>query len=120
MVALQAALTDSRPNARGGVVPCASPRLITKEDRCIQQRRDRRLLVVETAEKAMDAWHEYSPQDVIDERKFWTRQRALRATERCEQMAAACAQCDLGAASTWSDNDERYDDAFVTSDYTTE
>ncbi|KAE8797011.1 hypothetical protein D1007_27968 [Hordeum vulgare] len=34
--------------------------------------------------------------------------------------AAALAQCDLRKALTWSDNDDCWDDAFLTPDYATE
>ncbi|KAE8772433.1 hypothetical protein D1007_55569 [Hordeum vulgare] len=71
----------------------------------------------------MKAWHQRFLHDIIDEHEFWAWQRVMRAAERSEwreEKAAALTQCDLGEASTWSDNDDRLDDAFLTSDYTTE
>ena len=47
-----------------------SPRLITAEDRRIQRRWERRLLIAEADEHAMAVWREHFPRDVAAENKF--------------------------------------------------
>ncbi|KAE8791133.1 hypothetical protein D1007_34580 [Hordeum vulgare] len=77
----------------------------------------------ETNEQAMKVWRRRFSRDFIDGREFWTRRRAVRATkwaERRERKATTLVQCDLGKASTWIDNDDCRDDAFLASDYTIE
>ncbi|XP_020150757.1 uncharacterized protein [Aegilops tauschii subsp. strangulata] len=99
------------------------PRLITAEDRRIQQRRESRLLIAEADEHAMAVWRERFPQDVALENEFWAQRRAERAAEqadRRERKALAEAQCELGPVSSWDDNDPRREDTFLSSDYTTE
>lgn len=99
------------------------PRLITDEDRRIQRRRERRVLIAEADEYAMAEWRQRFPEEVAAENDFWAQRRAERAAERAdrrERKALAIAQCELGSASTFDDNDPRWDDAFLSSDYTTE
>ncbi|KAE8794026.1 t-complex protein 1 subunit eta [Hordeum vulgare] len=99
------------------------PRVIIAEDRCIQVRRDRHLLITATDEQAMKVWCQCFPQDVLDEHEFLARQRTVRAVERAERRerkAVVVVQCDLGQALTWSSDDDRSHDAFLTSNYTIE
>ncbi|KAE8795101.1 Ethylene-responsive transcription factor CRF1 [Hordeum vulgare] len=71
-----------REEARARAPPS---RLITMEERRIQQRRERRILIVEMDEQAMTTWREHFPQDVIDEHAFWVQRRADRLAERNEK-----------------------------------
>ena len=99
-----------------------SPRLVTDEDRRLQRRRDRCLLIAEVDEQAMAAWRERFPQDAAAENEFYTQRRALRAadrTDRRERKALAKAQCDRGDASTWDNDDPLWKYAFLSSDYIT-
>ncbi|XP_020152923.1 uncharacterized protein [Aegilops tauschii subsp. strangulata] len=100
-----------------------TPWLVTEEDHRIQRKRERRLLIAEADEHVMAVWHERFPEDVAAKNKFWEQRRAVRAAERTnrrERKALAEAQCELAVASTWDDNDPRWEDAFLSSDYTTE
>nr|XP_020184812.1 ethylene-responsive transcription factor RAP2-2-like [Aegilops tauschii subsp. strangulata] len=56
------------------------------------------------------------PEDVINEQQFFTQRRAERATyreDRRTQKAAAQFNIELGAASSWDSEDDRYCDAFI-------
>ncbi|VAI81954.1 unnamed protein product [Triticum turgidum subsp. durum] len=46
-------------------------RLVTDEDRRIQHRRERRLLIAEADEYAMAEWRQHFPEDVAAENDFW-------------------------------------------------
>ncbi|XP_020196314.1 uncharacterized protein [Aegilops tauschii subsp. strangulata] len=97
-------------------------RLITDEDRREHRRRERRLLIAEADEYAIAEWRQRFPQDVATENAFWAERRAKRAVDqadRRERKALVIVQCELGAASTFDDNDPQWDDAFLSSDYTT-
>ena len=68
----------------------------------------------------MAAWRERFPQDVIDERQFFAQRRAERRAERAAyradkrtRKAAADFDIELGEASTWDRNDNRFLDAFL-------
>ncbi|KAE8772379.1 Ethylene-responsive transcription factor 6 [Hordeum vulgare] len=93
-------------------------RLITAEYRCIHQRWERRLLIAQTDEQVMKVWRQRFRWYVLDECEFWARRRAVRADRR-ERKAAAVPQWDLGHASTWSSDDDRWHNVFLTTKYTT-
>ncbi|KAE8793775.1 e3 ubiquitin-protein ligase chfr [Hordeum vulgare] len=75
-------------------------------------------------EHAMAEWRRQFQQDVLDEHQFFTQRRAERAERRVEQAAyredrrtrkqATLFQMELNEASTWSSDDERWVDAFIT------
>ncbi|KAE8769980.1 Ethylene-responsive transcription factor CRF1 [Hordeum vulgare] len=99
------------------------PRLITDEDRRVQQNRKHRLLIAEADEAVMAAWRERFPQDVTAENEFLAQRRAERDARRAEKHAwkeLAKAQIDNPKAPTWDEDDSRWVDAFTSSDRTTE
>jgi hypothetical protein len=99
------------------------PRLVTEEDRHVQRRWERRLLIAEADEHAMAVWRERFTQDVVAENEFWAQRRAERAARRADKRArkeAAETQIELGEASTWDSDDSRWIDAFTSLDDTTE
>ena len=70
----------------------------------------------------MAEWRQRFHEDLAAENDFWAQRRAQRATDRadrCARKALAIAQCELGFAPTFDDNDPRWDDAFLSLDYTT-
>lgn len=77
-------------------------------------------------EHAMAEWRRQFPLDVLDERQFFTQRRAERAERRAEQVAyredrrtrkqVALFQMELKESSTWYSDDERWADAFITSE----
>ena len=94
------------------------PRLSTDKDRCDNRRRENRLGITEMDEEAMALWRQHFPQDIINEREFYTQRRAERDKRRAERAAyredkrrrKADAQFNmrLGAASPWEYDDDRY------------
>ena len=48
------------------------PRLSTDEDRRDNRRREHRLGIAEMDEEAMALWRQHFPQDIINEREFYT------------------------------------------------
>ncbi|KAE8816632.1 hypothetical protein D1007_05637 [Hordeum vulgare] len=93
------------------------------EDHRIQESQNQRLYIVEMDEHAMKAWHQRFPHNDLEERESWARQRVVRAAkrvERRERKATVLVQYDLGETSTRNDNNDHWNDAFLTSDYTTE
>ncbi|XBH96247.1 hypothetical protein VPH35_086672 [Triticum aestivum] len=103
------------------------PRLITDMDRADHARRRRRLLITEEDERAMAEWRRRHPEDVADERAYWTERTARRRAERADRRrrkALANAQCDIvsaGGKSIFTSDDERWDDIWLdTSDNTDE
>ncbi|XP_073363579.1 uncharacterized protein [Aegilops tauschii subsp. strangulata] len=99
------------------------PRLITNEDCRDNYRRERRLGIAEMDEEAMALWRQRFPHDVINEREFYAQRRAEREErraeraayreDRCTRKATAQFNIDLGAASSWDSEDDRYLDAFI-------
>nr|XP_045090215.1 ethylene-responsive transcription factor 5-like [Aegilops tauschii subsp. strangulata] len=99
------------------------PRLVTEGDRRVQRRRERRLLIAEADEHAIAVWRKRFPQDVVAENEFWAQRRAKQAARQAvkhARKALAEAQCELGPASIWDQDDPRWVDAFTSLDYTTE
>ncbi|XP_020187624.1 uncharacterized protein [Aegilops tauschii subsp. strangulata] len=62
-------------------------RLITNEDCRENRRRERRLSLAKMGEEAMELWRERFPQDVINERQFFTQRRVEREETRAERAA---------------------------------
>ncbi|KAE8766489.1 t-complex protein 1 subunit eta [Hordeum vulgare] len=77
-------------------------------------------------EHAMAEWRQQFPQDVLDEREFFTQRRMERAERTMEQAAyrkdrptrkqAALFQMELKESLTWSSDDIRWADAFITTE----
>ena len=94
------------------------PRLSTDEDCRDNRRREHSLGIAEMDEEAMALWRQHFPQDIINEREFYTQRRAERDKRRAERAAyhedkrrrKADAQFNmsLGAASPWESDDDRY------------
>ncbi|XP_044958036.1 uncharacterized protein LOC123409119 [Hordeum vulgare subsp. vulgare] len=84
--------------------------LVTEEDHRQNRRRERRLGIAEMDEHAMTAWRQQFPQDVLDERAFFTQKRAERALYREDmrmRKQATFFNIELKEASTWDLDDER-------------
>ncbi|KAE8772016.1 Ethylene-responsive transcription factor CRF1 [Hordeum vulgare] len=58
------------------------PRVVTDEDRPWNRRQECRLSIAEMDEHAMTEWHRQFPQDVLDERQFFTPRRAERGRSK--------------------------------------
>lgn len=99
------------------------PRLVTAEERHRAREREERLLIAEEDERVMARWREQFPVDVAAERAFWDGQRAVRVAARAERRArkaAADAQLEEhNPAAQWADDDPRWDDLWLSSEYTT-
>ncbi|KAE8787875.1 hypothetical protein D1007_38199 [Hordeum vulgare] len=71
----------------------------------------------------MARWKQQFPKDVVAECAFWDGQRAVRVVARAErhaQKAAAHAQLDENnPALQWDDEDPRWADLWLSSEYTT-
>ncbi|XP_020183007.1 uncharacterized protein [Aegilops tauschii subsp. strangulata] len=121
---LQAQMNFSNARAREQAQdPVPPSRLITDEDCRVQRRQERRLLVAEADEYAMTEWRQRFPEDVARENEFWAQRRVQRAADRTDRRqwkALAIAQCELEQTSTFDDIDPRWNDAFLSLDYTTE
>ncbi|XBH61924.1 hypothetical protein VPH35_116276 [Triticum aestivum] len=99
------------------------PRLLTDKGRRENRRRERRLSLDEMDEEAMALWRQRFPQDVINEQQFFAEKRAEREERRAERAAyredrrtrkaAAQFNIELGAASSWDSEDDRFLDAFI-------
>ncbi|XP_044968889.1 ethylene-responsive transcription factor 3-like [Hordeum vulgare subsp. vulgare] len=63
------------------------PRVVTDEDRRRNRRRERRLIIAEMDEHAMEAWRRQFPEGVLDKRQFFEQRREERAEKRAEQAA---------------------------------
>ncbi|KAE8769269.1 T-complex protein 1 subunit eta [Hordeum vulgare] len=63
------------------------PRVVTEEHRRRIRRREHRLNIAEMNEHAMAEWCRQFPQDVLDEREFFTQMRTERAERRAQQAA---------------------------------
>ena len=85
-------------------------RLITDEDHRDNRRRERHLSIAEMDKEAMALWRQRFPRDVINKREFYAQRKEER---RAERKAAAQFNIDLGAASSWDSDDDRYLDAFI-------
>ncbi|CAM0956270.1 unnamed protein product [Alopecurus aequalis] len=98
------------------------PRLVTDEERLRQREQWERLLIAERDERAMRRWAEQFPEDVAAERTFYDAQRATRVAARAEKharKAAIDAQIEENSALQWDDDDPRWEDMWLTSEYTT-
>ena len=96
------------------------PRLSTDEDRRDNRRREHRLGIAEMDEEAMALCRQRFPQDIINEREFYTQRRAKREKRRAERAAyredrrtASQFNIKLGAASPWDSDDDWYLDAYI-------
>ncbi|XP_020155874.1 uncharacterized protein [Aegilops tauschii subsp. strangulata] len=99
------------------------PRLFTDEDRRDNRRRQRRLAIAEMDVEAMAVWRERFPQDIVNERQFYKQRRTKGEARRTERAAyrenkrarkqAAQLKMELGEASSWDSEDERYADAYI-------
>ena len=73
---------------------------------------------------AIAEWRQRFQEDVAVENDFWAQRRAQRVVDRADswhaRKALAMAQCELGSALTFDDNDPWWNDVFLSSDYTTE
>ena len=83
-----------------------------------------RLIIAEADERAMAEWRQRHPEDDANENAFWAERRAWRRMEQADRRhrkALAISQCDLGAASFFCSDDEKWEDAWLdTSDDTSE
>ncbi|CAM0909840.1 unnamed protein product [Alopecurus aequalis] len=99
------------------------PRLVTDEERLRQREQWERLLIAERDDHVMRRWAEQFPEDVAAERAFWDAQRATRVAARAEKRARKAvvdAQLDEeNPALQWDDDDPRWEDMWLTSEYTT-
>ncbi|CAM0910310.1 unnamed protein product [Alopecurus aequalis] len=99
------------------------PRLVTDEERQRQREQWERLLIAERDDRAMKRWAEQFPEDVASERAYWDAQRATRVAARAEKRArkaAVDAQVDEeNPTLQWDDDDPRWEDLWLTSEYTT-
>ncbi|KAE8785236.1 Ethylene-responsive transcription factor CRF1 [Hordeum vulgare] len=98
-------------------------RVVTEEDRRQNWRWVRRLGFVEMDEHAMATWRQQFSQDVLDERALFAQRSAERRAERAvyrEDMRtrkqAILFNMELKGASTWDSDDERWVDAFITTE----
>ncbi|XBI88512.1 hypothetical protein VPH35_026477 [Triticum aestivum] len=99
------------------------PRLTTDEDRRKHRRRERRLSLAEMDKEAMAVWRQRFPQDIINEKQFFTERRAEREERRKARAAyredkrtrkaVAKYNMALGDASSWDSRDERFLDAYA-------
>ncbi|KAE8794756.1 Ethylene-responsive transcription factor CRF1 [Hordeum vulgare] len=87
------------------------------------ERRECRLSIAEMDEHVMAEWRRQFPQDVLDEREFFAQRRAERRAEqaayredRRTRKQAALFLMELKESSTWSSNNERWGDAFITTE----
>ncbi|KAE8766740.1 Ethylene-responsive transcription factor CRF1 [Hordeum vulgare] len=99
------------------------PRVVTDEDRRRNRRRERRLSIAEMDGHAMEAWRRQFLQDVLDKGQFLARRRTEKRAEQAVYRAdrrtrkqTAFFQMELKEASTWSSDDERWCDAFITTE----
>ncbi|KAI5012436.1 hypothetical protein ZWY2020_024570 [Hordeum vulgare] len=98
-------------------------RVVTKEDRCRNRRRERLLGIAEMDEHAMAEWRRQFPKHILDEREFFAQSRAERRAEQAafhEDMRmrkqATLFQMELKEESTRPCGDEHWDDAFITTE----
>ncbi|KAE8772674.1 t-complex protein 1 subunit eta [Hordeum vulgare] len=94
-------------------------RVVTEEDHRQNRRRERRLGIAKMNEHAMVAWRQQFLHDVLDERAFFVQRRTERATNREDRRTwkqAALFSMELKGASTWNSDDERWADAFITTE----
>ncbi|KAE8771894.1 Ethylene-responsive transcription factor CRF1 [Hordeum vulgare] len=93
------------------------PWVVTEEDLCRNRRRERRLGIAEMNEHAMAEWRQQFSQDVLDKHAFFVQRRTEQAVYREDMLTrkqAALFKMELKEALTWSDDDERWADAFIT------
>ncbi|CAM0907179.1 unnamed protein product [Alopecurus aequalis] len=97
--------------------------LVTDVERRRQREQWERLLIAKRDDRAMRRWAEQFPEDVAAERVFWDAQRAARIAARAEKRARKAvvdAQLDEeNPALQWDDDDPRWVDMWLTSEYTT-
>ncbi|KAE8771358.1 Protein TRANSPARENT TESTA 12 [Hordeum vulgare] len=101
------------------------PRLIIEKDRAEHRQQQRLLLVAEEDERRMAEWRRRHPEDVAAENAYWAERTARRHAEphdRHVRKLLAVSQCgpvEAGLASIFTSDDERWEDAFLsTSDIT--
>ncbi|KAE8796224.1 Ethylene-responsive transcription factor CRF1 [Hordeum vulgare] len=98
------------------------PWVVTDEDCRRSRRRECCLSIAEMDEHAMEAWCRQFPHDILDEHQFFAQRRAERAeqaayhADRRTQKKVALFEMELKEASTWSSNDERWCDTFITTE----
>ena len=63
------------------------PRLSTDEDPRDNRRREHRIGIAKMDGEAMALWRQHFPQDIINEREFYTQRRAERDKRRAERAA---------------------------------
>ncbi|CAM0882113.1 unnamed protein product [Alopecurus aequalis] len=99
------------------------PRLVSAEERRQQREQWERLVIAERDAEAMRQWAQQFPEDVAAERAFWDAQRATRVAARAEKRARkAAVDAQIGEenpALHWDDDDPRWEDMWLTSEYTT-
>ncbi|KAI4986855.1 hypothetical protein ZWY2020_019485 [Hordeum vulgare] len=94
-------------------------RVVTEEDHRQNRRRERHLGIAEMDEHVMTAWRQQFPHDVLEARAFFAQRRAERAVYREDSRTrkqAALFNMELKGASTWDSDDERWADAFITTE----
>ncbi|KAM3240524.1 hypothetical protein ACQJBY_053921 [Aegilops geniculata] len=99
------------------------PRLFTDENRRVHRRRQRRLAIAEKDVEALVAWRGGFPQDIVDERQFYSQLRLERDARRRERAAyredkrsrkqAAQLKLKLRETSGWNFEDEQLADAYI-------
>ncbi|KAE8767895.1 Ethylene-responsive transcription factor CRF1 [Hordeum vulgare] len=98
-----------------------SPRVVTENGLCRNRRRECRLGITEMDEHAIAEWRQQFSQDVLHERAFFAqrmeerraKQAAYREDRRTRKQATLF-NMELKEALTWSSDDERWVDTFVT------
>ncbi|KAE8820832.1 Cyanohydrin beta-glucosyltransferase [Hordeum vulgare] len=99
------------------------PRLVTAEEHQRTREQEERLLVAEHDERDMARWRQQFCEDVVAEHAFWDGQRAVRVAARAERRArkaAVDAQLEEdNPVAQWADDDPRWDDLWLSSEYTT-